>query len=90
MVRETVIRNCELFSLEEKTGRTAYSKKMSEILSDEKCGNISLKEVTKKYKEMGPDGGFERDEIWKLMEWDFFPNKGRKKEEKKTLEEEIP
>lgn len=90
MIKQQVIHHCELFSLEEHSGRSAYGKKMSEVLSDEKSGEISVKEIIKKYKESGPDGTLERDEVWKLIEWSVYPDKGRKPMEKNTLEEDIP
>jgi len=88
--REKVVHHCELFNLEEKSERTAYGKKMSEILSDENCKGFVAKEITKKVKIFSPDESIEQDQVWKLIEWDVYPAKEKPYTEKKTAEEDIP
>jgi hypothetical protein len=89
-MREKVTHHCELFNLEEKSDRTQYSKRMSEILSDENCKGVIVKEITKKMKIFSPDESIEQDQIWKLIEWDVHPPKAKPYTEKRTAEEDIP
>ena len=88
--REPVVHHCELFNLEEKADRTLYGKRMSEILSDENCKDVSVKEITKKMKIFSPDESIEQDQIWKLIEWNVYPPKKNPYTEKRTAEEDIP
>lgn len=78
------------YNLETPEGRNKYADKLSEILSNDLAQNIVAKEYVKKYEEMGPDKGYKEDQVWKLVEYDIFPEKEKPYTEKRTAEEDIP
>lgn len=88
-MRQKVRHFCKLFNLETPDGREQYANTISDVASDPACINVTIKDIQKKYKTMGQDGGYEEEQLWKLVEWDVTLEKKEKKIITKEILDEI-